>query len=163
MVVLTLETFRRAAYEFLNISNTLNDGWNIEQINDTVYLHKKDRKLQSCYLEDSKQTLTWEYHILYSLSFSVPVMYFNVSSDSGKKLSVEELKTLLEFSTQEDNQISQTEHPLLRRPFYFLHPCRTTNLIETISNSNNILISWLSVVAPIVKLELNLEYALGIN
>jgi ubiquitin-like-conjugating enzyme ATG10 len=65
------------------------------------------------------------------------------------------------------------EHPLLGVPFYHLHPCETSKLMALVLNnkqkdsveqkSGNYLFSWLSLVAPIVRLALPLEMAVRLN
>lgn len=53
--------------------------------------------------------------------------------------------------------VNQTEHPLLFRPFYMVHPCRTRDFMETHSrvNDQHYLVSWLSIVATLLGLRLD--------
>lgn len=57
--------------------------------------------------------------------------------------------------------ISQVEHPLLFRPFYMVHPCKTKSFMEThkTNNPNNYLLSWLSVIGTLLDLKLDLRLA----
>lgn len=56
--------------------------------------------------------------------------------------------------------LTQMDHPVLKRPFLTLHPCKTAELIGTsFESSRNPVVSWLSAVAPTVKLNLPSEYA----
>ncbi|XP_033019591.1 ubiquitin-like-conjugating enzyme ATG10 isoform X2 [Lacerta agilis] len=58
------------------------------------------------------------------------------------------------------------EHPLLGQPFFVLHPCRTNEFMSAVlsssykqSRNTNYIISWLSIVGPMVGLNLPLSYA----
>lgn len=156
---ITWESFLSAAESIVKVSEKLNDGWKLITVrkppnSNESYLCKKEVKLES------ENLLIWEYHIVYSLSYSVPVMYFNVSDNNGEKIRFDKLTTILKTSTDDGGVlISQAEHPLLIKPYYFLHPCNTSSIIESMSESRNPIISWLSVAAPLVRLELDLEYA----
>lgn len=58
------------------------------------------------------------------------------------------------------------EHPILGQPFFVLHPCKTDEFMtpvlknsQKINRSVNYITSWLSVVGPVVGLNLPLSYA----
>ncbi|KAK3908973.1 Ubiquitin-like-conjugating enzyme ATG10 [Frankliniella fusca] len=77
----------------------------------------------------------WEYHILYSISYASPVLYFNAFFNDGRLLPLEALWN----GSGSENQVlkhmrwealSQQEHPILRRPFYQLHPCKTAEFLS---------------------------------
>uniref|UniRef100_A0A3Q2NRC0 Ubiquitin-like-conjugating enzyme ATG10 n=1 Tax=Fundulus heteroclitus TaxID=8078 RepID=A0A3Q2NRC0_FUNHE len=64
------------------------------------------------------------------------------------------------------NAISQQEHPLLGQPFFFLHPCRTEEFMGPVlqvaqdqGRPVNYVLSWLSVVGPVVGLDVSLKYS----
>ncbi|XP_048764425.1 ubiquitin-like-conjugating enzyme ATG10 [Ostrea edulis] len=111
--------------------------------------------------------LTYEFHILYSQSYSVPVLYFNVHMQNGKLVSLEEIWNMVpdvhkdRLSQERWTFVSQQEHPLLGLPFYHLHPCHTADLMKntpTLTDKRQYIISWLSAVGPVVGLHLPLEY-----
>ncbi|KAA8587571.1 hypothetical protein FQN60_016433 [Etheostoma spectabile] len=98
--------------------------------------------------EGSSQTLQYEYHILHSCSYSAPVLYFRAFTQDGRSLSLEE------------------EHPLLGQPFFMIHPCRTEEFMRPVlqaardqHRSVNYVLLWLSVVGPVVGLDVPLKYA----
>ncbi|ESO94518.1 hypothetical protein LOTGIDRAFT_67210, partial [Lottia gigantea] len=113
--------------------------------------------------------LTYEYHIVYSSSYSVPVLYFNVYKADGKLLSLENIWKIVPDVYQQELQadkwsiLTQQEHPLLGRPFYQLHPCHTEMMMKNIrtmlDKRCDYLISWISSVGPVVGLNLSLQYA----
>lgn len=110
------------------------------------------------------QVLQMEYNILFSCSYSTPVLYFRGSTLGGRSLSLEEVWSSVHPNfrrrLQESrlNTISQQEHPLLAQPFFMLHPCRTQEFMQPL-RPVNYLISWLSVVGPVVGLEVPLKYS----
>jgi ubiquitin-like-conjugating enzyme ATG10 len=99
---ITEEEFKEKALEFLEISGKLNDGWRSCQKDSSIYL-VKTQKIQrisqslkftenlpsensgvededpSCSENAIEQfcVLTAEYHLVYSTSYQVPVIYFN--------------------------------------------------------------------------------------
>ncbi|CAL1538628.1 unnamed protein product [Lymnaea stagnalis] len=117
--------------------------------------------------------LTYEYHILYSESYCVPVLYFIVFRADGKLLSLEEVWKLCPSSYQKlltENKwatLTQMEHPILGRPYLQLHPCHTADLMTQIMshskhyNKKNYLVTWLSTVGPLVGLQISPSYMIS--
>ncbi|XP_043826625.1 ubiquitin-like-conjugating enzyme ATG10 isoform X2 [Dromiciops gliroides] len=118
------------------------------------------------------EVIRYEYHILYSCSYQVPVLYFRASFLDGRPLTLEEIwdgvhqfykgRLLQEpWST-----ITQQEHPILGQPFFVLHPCKTSEFMTFLLKDSekdfrnmNYITSWLSIVGPVVGLNLPLSYA----
>ncbi|XP_038621687.1 ubiquitin-like-conjugating enzyme ATG10 [Tachyglossus aculeatus] len=120
----------------------------------------------------ASEVIRYEYHVVYSCSYQAPVLYFRASFLDGKPLTLNEIWERVHecYRTrvlQEPwNTITQQEHPLLGQPFFVLHPCRTNEFMASIlanslkANKNvNYITSWLSVVGPVVGLNLPLCYA----
>lgn len=57
------------------------------------------------------------------------------------------------------NVLTQMEHPVLFKPFLTLHPCRIADILQTLPNSQNRVLSFLSIYGPTVYLTFDLEYA----
>ncbi|KAM9789213.1 ubiquitin-like-conjugating enzyme ATG10 [Neosynchiropus ocellatus] len=125
----------------------------------------------ACTAPGNSQVLQCEYHILYSCSYGTPVLYFRTSTLEGRSLSLEEVcnsvhpnfRSRLQLSPL--NTITQQEHPLLGQPFFMLHPCRTEEFMKPIileahnqKRSVNYIVTWLSVVGPLVGLDVPLKY-----
>ena len=75
-----------------------------------------------------------EYHVVYSTSYEVPVLYFTAAFQSGKQLPLKDIWSLISdtyVSAESDRWglITQNEHPLLSRPFYHIHPCHTAQVM----------------------------------
>lgn len=186
--VLSWESFDSAAKQFLAISEKFNDEWRLTPTKDeivTFYLVKKttvpvyNQSTGECEepsLPIPVQLISYEYHIIYSQSYAVPVLYFNAYKQDGMLLKLDEIwKQVPEtYAKQLEHQrwsmLTQQEHPFLHSPFYMLHPCNTQKLMEQIYEKNscepnheqmkNYLVTWLSTVGPVVGLTVNPKYAL---
>lgn len=121
--------------------------------------------------EGSSQVLQYEYHILFSCSYSTPVLYFRAFTLEGRSLSLEEVWSSVHpnfrvrLQKSPLNTLSLQEHPLLGQPFFMLHPCRTEEFIGPVLHAAqdqhrpvNYVLSWLSVVGPLVGLDVPLKY-----
>ncbi|KAJ0234084.1 Ubiquitin-like-conjugating enzyme ATG10 [Hirschfeldia incana] len=112
----------------------------------------------------------YDYHIIYSASYMVPMLYFRGYSSDGKPLSLDVIKRDLPSSSvsllleSKWTFITQEEHPYLNRPWFKLHPCGTEEWIKLLSESRSsdgcqmpielYLVSWFSVVGQVVGLKI---------
>ncbi|KAK3826605.1 MAG: autophagocytosis associated protein [Linnemannia elongata] len=101
-------------------------------------------------VENSTSTTTFDYlsvnyHIVFSPSYQVPVLYFNAFRPDGAAISLEEIYESLvpeEWRGAIRNAglnggVSQQDHPVLNTPYYYMHPCETVPLMETILQNND--------------------------
>ncbi|KAJ8665254.1 hypothetical protein QAD02_006916 [Eretmocerus hayati] len=98
-----------------------------------------------------ERPLIIEHHILWSMSYSVPVIYFNGwrSDFPGiNAVSAESAQRLLADAKLAYSELSQAIHPISGRPYLQLHPCGSRLLMLNAPNSANKLVSWLSAIAP---------------
>lgn len=117
------------------------------------------------------EVIKYEYHVLYSSSYQVPVLYFRASFLDGRPVALTDIwegvhdcyKTRLQQGPWDT--ITQQEHPILGQPFFVLHPCKTSEFMtpvlknsRKINRNVNYITSWLSVVGPVVGLNLPLSY-----
>ncbi|XP_023070748.1 ubiquitin-like-conjugating enzyme ATG10 isoform X2 [Piliocolobus tephrosceles] len=120
----------------------------------------------------ASKVIKYEYHVLYSCSYQVPVLYFRASFLDGRPLTLKDIwegvhecyKTRLLQGPWDT--ITQQEHPILGQPFFVLHPCKTNEFMAPILKNSrkinknvNYITSWLSIVGPVVGLNLPLSYA----
>ncbi|XP_071586485.1 ubiquitin-like-conjugating enzyme ATG10 [Heliangelus exortis] len=118
------------------------------------------------------EVIRYEYHVLYSSSYQVPVLYFRACFLDGRPLTLDEIWKSVHACYQARllegpwDTITQQEHPLLGQPFFVLHPCRTNEFMTSILTASqkhnrhtNYIILWLSTVGPVVGLNLPLSYA----
>ncbi|KAI5423101.1 hypothetical protein KIW84_046191, partial [Lathyrus oleraceus] len=111
----------------------------------------------------------YDFHIIYSPSYRVPVLYFRSYHSDGQPLPFSEIEKDLPGHSAElllESKwtfITQEEHPYLNRPWYKLHPCGTSEWMKLLlcggdtSLNNNLvqqyLVSWFSVVGQVVGLK----------
>ncbi|XP_060529974.1 ubiquitin-like-conjugating enzyme ATG10 [Cylas formicarius] len=162
----SFDDFCRCLDEIVKISDSLLDGWKLEirqEPENGQYMVKKITTFLAREEGDitSKKIATFEYHIVYHVNYGVPVLCFNVWNQDGTFITLEEYWAH-SVDLKDDNMyetLTQMDHPVLRRPFLTLHPCRTREImLPFLSKSKNPVISWLSVVGPFVHLKLHDEY-----
>ncbi|XP_044503469.1 ubiquitin-like-conjugating enzyme ATG10 isoform X2 [Mangifera indica] len=120
------------------------------------------------------ETHYYDFHIVYSASYRVPVLYFRSYFGDGQPLVLDEIekdlpacsaKVLLESKW---TFITQEEHPYLNRPWYKLHPCGTGEWMKLLFLGtaapdkqgvavDQYLVSWFSVVGQVVGLRIPFE------
>ncbi|CAB1332558.1 unnamed protein product [Coregonus sp. 'balchen'] len=121
--------------------------------------------------DSSSSVVQYEYHILYSCSYQTPVLYFRASTLEGRSLCLEEVWDSVHPNYRQRLQhrpwdtITQQEHPLLGQSFFVLHPCRTEEFMRPVLKAAleehrqvNYIVTWLSVVGPVVGLDVPLSY-----
>ncbi|XP_057595981.1 ubiquitin-like-conjugating enzyme ATG10 isoform X3 [Hippopotamus amphibius kiboko] len=91
------------------------------------------------------EVIKYEYHVLYSCSYQVPVLYFRASFLDGSPLALKDIwegvhecykMRLLQGPW---DTITQQEHPILGQPFFVLHPCKTNEFMTPVlKNSQKI-------------------------
>jgi hypothetical protein len=102
----------------------------------------------------------WIFSIVYSDTWRVPVLYFQVQQRNGTPCT---RNYVLEVLTEQSHQnkvpdswdfVSQEEHPVSRCPSFFLHPCRTQARLDILQASTSVealrLLSWMSMIFPSV-------------
>ncbi|XP_022616797.1 ubiquitin-like-conjugating enzyme ATG10 [Seriola dumerili] len=122
--------------------------------------------------DGGSQVLQYEYHVLFSCSYRTPVLYFRASTLEGRSLSLEEVwgsvhpNFRVRLQSSPLSTVTQQEHPLLGQPFFMLHPCRTEEFMRPVLQAAqdqhrpvNYVLTWLSVVGPVVGLDVPLQYS----
>ncbi|KAI9265595.1 hypothetical protein BY458DRAFT_547798 [Sporodiniella umbellata] len=157
---LTRDEFKASLSNFYDQQRKLQlDEWEWEEDANDVYLKK------TSYLQVSVDTvdifIKVEYHIVYSVSYRAPMLYFLPSYyQDGSPLSLDDIYQHIVPKSFHKNLkenhyvpcISQTEHSLLRMPIWYIHPCETSVLMETVlCNRDNYIKAWLSFVGPVVR------------
>ncbi|MBN3294723.1 ATG10 enzyme, partial [Polypterus senegalus] len=118
-----------------------------------------------------REMIRFEYHVVYSSSYQVPVLYFRACNIDGRPLTLEEIWQSVHENYKERllegpwETITQQEHPLLGQPFFILHPCRSHELMTPIlksareeKRSVNYITAWLSMMGPVLGLNLPISY-----
>lgn len=93
-----------------------------------------------------------DYHIVYCPSYKTPVLYMTAfDSRKGQSLKLSDC-----FHALKKFRFSQKIHPVLNIPFYHIHPCETTKLLQVIQENaavdlGNYIAVWLSIYSiPLV-------------
>lgn len=130
--------------------------------------------IQSFQCETKTITLLYEYHIVYRLSYGVPVICYNAYKPNGTLVRIDEAWSIFNGHYQPFNDatavdakseymrsvLTEMDHPVLYTPILTLHPCKTPELMATFSNSKNKVLTFLSTVGPAIHLNLDLRYGL---
>ncbi|XP_025014559.1 ubiquitin-like-conjugating enzyme ATG10 isoform X2 [Ricinus communis] len=134
----------------------------------------RKRQLTMMPLCSHHQVHYYDFHIVYSNSYRVPVLYFRGYCSDGRPLQLNEIekdlptcsaKVLLESKW---TFITQEEHPYLNRPWHKLHPCGTSEwmrllfLGDAVSAEKRVaielyLVSWFSVAGQVISLRIPIE------
>lgn len=107
--------------------------------------------------------LEWEYHVLFDLTWRVPVLYARAFLLDGRQLPISHLCDELDFfesGKPGTERISQELHPVLGTPFLVVHSCCVQDTLNALSQANNccrpslLLLRWFGVTAPMVGLRI---------
>jgi len=121
--------------------------------------------------QQQQQLLTFEYHVLFSLSYSVPTLYFKIYDRNGKTLLLEEFWSIVPKvfanAVRDDSKwkfVTEQEHPFLGKPFFHIHPCHTAQALKTLRADGGhdfpFLLTWFSCFGPFAQLYLPDEFYL---
>ncbi|CAG9785397.1 unnamed protein product [Diatraea saccharalis] len=162
---ITLENFVNACRKFCDISDRINDGWKlIENQSDKHKCYIKKCTFVHQVLHGNKFLLKTEYVIFFNLSYGVPSFSFNIWNSSGVLLTLDEIRQMSLISINKEDfysVITQQEHPVLQRPYFIMHPCHTEALLGEFKDvSKNIIVTFLGLIMPLLKLDLPLAYGL---
>ncbi|KAL7748939.1 E2-like conjugating enzyme atg10 [Sorochytrium milnesiophthora] len=130
MIATDEQQFDAAIREFVDLSLHVGDDWYLQQDNlGRVYAVKKQ------YRPDV------EFHIVFHPSYAQPVLFFTALCGPA--------------GPSADAAVSQQDHPYLHLPYYFVHPCRTADLMnavgpcaDTDDTGARDIVRWLSFVGP---------------
>ncbi|XP_078573981.1 ubiquitin-like-conjugating enzyme ATG10 [Branchiostoma floridae x Branchiostoma japonicum] len=146
------------------------DDTDVLDVEDSM--EEADINTVQCEVKET-QYYRYQYHVLYSTSYCVPVLYFIASRPDGSQASLDEVWSSVPASFQSRLQddrwtfLTQQEHPVLGCPMFQLHPCHTATMMQPLMQETqdkemgrcSYLVSWLSTVGPVVGLNLPLSYA----
>lgn len=117
----------------------------------------------------------YDFHVVYSLSYGVPVLYFRAYSSDGQPLALHDIETDMPAITRQELSsfkwtfITQEDHPYLNHPWFTLHPCGTSEWMKMLFSRDTsamalggvaidrYMVSWFSVVSKAFGLQLPLE------
>ncbi|KAJ2699438.1 hypothetical protein FB645_005319 [Coemansia sp. IMI 203386] len=112
-----------------------------------------------------------QYHVLYSSTWRVPMMYMRVTTGStGVVTSMDEIRQMLICDQQVRQAVEAVEyggalgiqdHPELGVPYMYVHPCHTATLLRTVALGTDVNIgcseyiaAWVSLIGAAIGLAL---------
>ncbi|KAJ2478858.1 E2-like conjugating enzyme atg10 [Coemansia sp. RSA 2131] len=115
-----------------------------------------------------------EYHVVYSASWRVPVLYVRVHASTGVVMDCRQVADMLVADSKVRGAMDAVEfggalgiqdHPELNEPFMYLHPCHTATLLRAVVvpardgrgaeiGQRNYISAWLSLTGAAVGLSL---------
>jgi len=194
---LPLQLFLAQAERFCKLSDLLNDGWKLIDyansysqrlkllrkqvvrpfnISDASYLDIDTDVGNSIHANNDEYDagdelfLTLVYDVIYSDSYSVPVLYFTAHHVDGQMVPYKHISNIFSslhchaMMNQFWNCVTQAGHPVSHTPTYMLHPCKTSAMMSSVtSNAANIqdsfyLLQWLSTTGSMVNLDIPVDY-----
>ncbi|ALC42268.1 CG12821 [Drosophila busckii] len=163
LVSITWKDFLSQIKQFMDMSRQLDDSWSI---------YEKDMEEPNTFLQYTQklkcknELISVEYHIVYSISYQIPMLYFQAHRSDGSMLNIEAVWELFvpEATRHKLNlyeMLTQMEHPVLFRPYMALHPCRTAEVLAQFGEqSKNVVLTFISLYGPYVQLNLSNAYGL---
>lgn len=159
------EEFSNQIEEIVAISERENlNEWQIcNSAGDVKYLEKKNHKISF-----GDELFNFNYHVVYHPSYMVPMLCFNAWDSSGRMITdYDQIWTIfkanlpLGYPESMDlySILTQIDHPVLQTPVWACHPCKTPELLASLSSSNNKVLSIMSTFGPVIGLSLDLCYA----
>ncbi|KAJ6636087.1 1-phosphatidylinositol 4,5-bisphosphate phosphodiesterase [Pseudolycoriella hygida] len=166
---ITYAEFLRDIEDITRISNEIFDSWQLKHVtqNDGIenwYLTKSETKFIQ--LEDKSNPLScsFVYHVVYHPSYQVPCLGFNVYRPDGSSILLNDvwnyfIRTNSDLADKPLTEIlTEMDHPVLFTPAFMLHPCRTSELLVSLPQSSNKVVSFLSAMAPTIGLNFESAY-----
>lgn len=104
----------------------------------------------------SDNQLEWRFSVVYSDTFRVPVLYFQVMRLDGSPCLRNEVLSTLKCNEPNDGWdfLSFEEHPVNGTPSFFLHPCQTSARLSLVYDGKDTrtspLLSWMTMMLPAV-------------
>ncbi|XP_055379623.1 ubiquitin-like-conjugating enzyme ATG10 [Condylostylus longicornis] len=185
----TWKEFLESARSFIDISEKLGDTWKLieksfEEGSSYLTYEQKikckfdvpvDQSFENfvenienedeASLAHNDELIRIEYHVVYSISYQIPILYFRAYKSDGSMVCLEESWKLFTDATKSIYSksdmlsiLTQMEHPILYKPFLALHPCKTAEILGNSPQSKNFILTFLSVMGPFVQLKLTNDY-----
>lgn len=157
---------------YLSLENVYYHSSN-EEPGGEVGLSEEEEPIDAATLSQcpSEKTHIYNFQIVYSFSYRVPILYFRGHECDGRSLNLHEIEKDLpgcSLSLLKESKwtfMTQEEHPYLHCPWYMLHPCGTSDWMKLFFGDSRqkdpivvqYLPSWLSVVSQAVGLRIPLN------
>eukprot|EP01080_Neovahlkampfia_damariscottae_P006340 gene6340-10347_t len=158
------DEFILSCNKFCSDNSIQKEGWKIVQETYCVkknYFRKRLGKIQTEIqkvaheeIEHEEIFLEFEFHICYSQSYQVPILYFNVYTMDKKLLKHDEILEECLFDVENKFAfLTQGNHPHLSTIYYYLHPCKTIDFMNEVlekKDKENYIKIWLGFFGSII-------------
>ncbi|KAL3674107.1 hypothetical protein V7S43_000055 [Phytophthora oleae] len=145
--------------EGVEIDKALDD---IDEVLQGKWLNTDEDQVTTEQFQDTKTALL-ELHIVYHTIYQTPVLYFRAYAVDGTPLPASTVMHDVQLPGSNDRStfVAMEEHPVLGKPFSFLHPCETAGAMQLLQEQlqptrdlselqvPQYLASWLSFVQPL--------------
>lgn len=148
----TQEYFNQKAQELINISTKVNDTWKLIEKESIIYLTKKDKIIirnehnsdddgenilyedKSAIISNDEDIILIEYHVLFHPNYQVPCLCFNAYKND-KLINIDDISNIFKDDFGDNtrelyNKVSQMEHPIIFKPFFMIHPCKSEYFLK---------------------------------
>ncbi|GMF18097.1 unnamed protein product [Phytophthora fragariaefolia] len=108
-------------------------GWDIDELLQVEEANlTEDDEAQTALQPGNSKTVLVEFHIVYHTIYQTPVLYFRALAVDGTPLPASVVLRGVQFPGSNDRMIfaAMEEHPVLGRPYSFLHPCETAAAMQ---------------------------------
>lgn len=127
------------------------------------------------------KTALVEFHIVYHTIYQTPVLYFRALAVDGTPLPASVVTRDVHFPGSDGRStfVAMEEHPVLGKPYSFLHPCETAAAMQLLQAQvqpsatdtktpcdvevPQYLASWLSLVQPLTGISPVDYYSVGLD
>ncbi|KAL7672949.1 hypothetical protein ACOME3_007825 [Neoechinorhynchus agilis] len=148
----SIKQFHNFLTYLMECSNKLGDCWHLEFGQDATDEHAIK---SGTVLHDDKKYYI-EHQIWYNEAYAVPILYFSITNEQGKREGVVKSLKILGLDETEVEHISEQCHIRTQKPMMVVHPCKNWNLFS--GSEVSMIIKWLSVVGQHVGLVMDNRY-----
>lgn len=165
--LMTTHQFLNCSRNYEMVSYGDDQELNSCEINEEVEdLNIQVSNITKSVVEGINELFLIKYHVVFNEVFQCPALYFNIYDSTDQLLQPQQVVDLFQRIGQSRgyipvnnfnpyNFITQGEHPILQTIFYYIHPCETHSLMETIcmnTTPRNYIYSWLSFFGKAINL-----------
>lgn len=119
-----------------------NDGWKMKESDGYEFATNERRILPA---EVNDETVFATYFIDVDEVFQAPVLSAYFYTESGHRLTYEELNSLMPQKLDLDS-VSERIHSGTQMPVFFLHPCKTLQYLKGVEeNGVDFMVAWIAI------------------
>lgn len=117
--------------------------------------------------DSEKEWINCDYQVVYSESYSVPVIYCRMWTRPGILLTAQQVWKFAPTPARGWSQLTVVPHPITDAPWIQVHPCKTADIMgEVLSKTEhdeNYIMTFLSIYGQAVGLHISPDYVSKIH